>query len=324
MTRVLVTGACGFAGSHIVEWFVNHTDWEVVALDCLTYAGNLAALKHLPQNRVEVVHHDFRKPFNDFLLNTYSLIKRVDYIVHNGAESHVMRSLKNPAVFVDSNITGTVNMLEAARHIEPAKFIYVSTDEVFGPAKAGYSYTEKDALWPSNPYSATKAAGELYAHAYRQAFGVPVIITRSNNMFGERQHPEKFVPMTIRKILQETTVDIHTNGEGVPNTRQWMHASTQASALLFLLEHGTVGEKYHVGGSEYTNLEIAQDIANILMLHLNFRFVDIERQFPGHDHGYSVDDSKIRRLGWKPPVNFFSALCSTVDWTKQHPEWLAE
>lgn len=315
MTTVLITGAAGFAGSHIAEWIIQHTDWNVVAMDCLTYAGHLEALAHLPKNRVEVLHHDFTKPLP---------LVGVDYIIHNGAQSHVMRSLARPQDFVEANILGTYNVLEMARIVTVRKFIYVSTDEVFGPSVEGISYTENFPHAPSNPYSATKAAGELVARAFFHTQKVPVVVTRTMNMFGERQHPEKFVPMTIRKVLNHEWVDIHCNEKGRPNMRQWSHASIQASAQLFLLEYGVPGEAYHVAGMEMTNLEVAQRIGLALYETVAVHTVDISKQFPGHDHGYSLCDKKLRAMGWVPPTDTLAALESTAKWFAANPKWLED
>jgi dTDP-glucose 4,6-dehydratase len=323
MVRILITGAAGFAGSHIAEEMIAQGH-DVISLDCLTYAGRLDNLTHLPRNRVRNVWCDFSQPISDGVLKE---IGSVDYIVHNGAESHVLRSFQYPRSFAMSNIIGTLNVLEAARKLKPSKFIYVSTDEVFGPA-SGKPFKEDDPLRPTNPYAATKASGEFLAYSYFRSFGLPVIISRTMNMFGERQHPEKCVPLMIKKILAGECVPIHavnrTLGMGgwVPGSRHWLHARNQANALHFLLENGVPGEKYNIGGEKRTNLEIYQIIA---------RTIGVLSQYewswpigPIHDFSYSLDDSKIKDMGWKPSMDFETSLRNTVLWTIQNRQWLEE
>lgn len=324
--RFLVTGAAGFAGSHIVEEILQHEDTSVVALDCLTYAGRLDRLAHLPRTRIKYVHCDFSQPLTD---STLKAIGDVDYIIHNGAESHVARSFQNPRRFVESNVLGTMNVLQAARKIGPERFLYVSTDEVFGPAKA-QPFREDDMLNPTNPYAATKAGGELLAYSYYRSFGLPVIITRTMNMFGERQHPEKCVPLMIKRMLAGQEVYIHGKREDIhgvgysyeSGSRNWLHARAQANALMFLLQKGTVGEKYNIAGVEKTNLEIYKLIASELKVLSSWEWADAPE--PVHDFSYALDDTKIRALGWRPSVTFEQSFLQTVRWTAANPEWLEE
>jgi dTDP-glucose 4,6-dehydratase len=322
--RVLITGAAGFAGSHIAEELTTR-GYDVVSLDCLTYAGRLDRLAHLPRNQVKAVWCDFSHAISDGVLKE---IGDVDYIIHNGAESHVLRSFQQPRTFAESNIIGTLNVLEAARKMQPRTFIYVSTDEVFGPSH-GTPFKETDPLCPTNPYATTKASGEFLVHAYFRSFGLPAVISRTMNMFGERQHPEKCVPLMIKKILRGEPVPIHGTREDFAQgyawksgSRHWLHARNQANALQFLLKHGIPGEKYNIGGEERTNLEI---------FHILARTVGVLSQYewahplgPIHDMNYALDDSKIRAMGWKPPVDFETSLRETVRWTVQNREWLEE
>lgn len=321
--RVLITGAAGFAGSHIAEEMVSHGH-EVVSLDCLTYAGRLDRLAHLPRNKVKAVWCDFSTAIPDGVLRE---IGDVDHIIHNGAESHVLRSFAHPRRFAESNIMGTLNVLEAARKLNPEKFIYVSTDEVFGPSY-GFPFNEQDSLRPTNPYAATKASGEFLVHAYFRSFGLPAIITRTMNMFGERQHPEKCVPLMTKKILAGETVHIHgTNGSFKPDgwisgTRCWLHARNQANALHFLLQNGVPGEKYNIGGVHQSNLRIWQIIAQTIGVLAQYDWSS--PLGPIHDMNYALDDHKIKAMGWRPPVDFETSLRETVRWTLAHPEWLTE
>jgi len=318
MTKVLLTGSAGFVGSHIAEWFIRTTDWQIVGLDGLTYAGRLDRLAHLPTNRIRCLFHDFKYPLRGPLLRE---IGDVDYIIHNGAETHVPRSVVGSDIFVRSNVIGTFNVLEAARKLSPLKIIYVSTDEVFGPAREA-AFKEDDPLAPSNPYSATKAGGEYLARAYRAAYGTPVIISRTMNMFGERQHPEKFVPLALRKLLREETIDIHCDREGNPGGRQWLHASVQASALLFMLLSGYPGETYHVAGEYQTNDGIVHILSHLVGKQPFVRKVNAFDIYPGHDINYAIDGSKLRAMGWTPPIDMYAALVRFEHWTRDHGQWL--
>lgn len=317
--KVLVTGAAGFAGSHIVEALTRGRIC-CVAMDSLTYAARLG---NLSKSKPRFICHDFRQPITPKIADQ---IGPVDYIIHNGAESHVARSFQEPQKFVESNIFGTLNLLEFARTQNLKKFIYVSTDEVFGPA-AGAAFREDDPLQPTNPYAATKAAGEQLVNAYYRSFGLPAIITRTMNMFGERQHYEKFVPKVIGKVLAGEHVIIHTGPNGEVSTRHWLHASEQAYALSFLLRAGEPGESYNVSsGTVKSNVEIAQSIADILEKPLYY-FKKRPTE-PAHDMHYSLDDSKMKTLwdnrGLSKVWNFDSRLRQTVLWYREHPEYLEE
>lgn len=321
MSRYLITGGAGFSGSHIVAEALakgNH----VTSLDCLTYAGSLSYLQSAFGPKLEIVHHDFSQPIPN--------IGNFDFICHVGAGSHVTRSLHRPGDFVQSNVIGTLNVLEYARRGNLKKFIYVSTDEVFGPAQ-DKPFTEVSRLNPANPYSATKAGGEFLAHSYMRSFKVPVVITRTANMFGSHQNSEKFVPLVIGKILRGEMVDIHAyphkrTFRGHPNDREigsrnWLHVSEQARAMVALAEHGIPGQICHVSsGVKKTNLEIAQLIAKILNKPLNYRIVESDRK--GHDLHYSLRESP-QSIYWKQTESFEELMRKTVEWYVSHTEFLA-
>jgi dTDP-glucose 4,6-dehydratase len=312
MSRFLVTGAAGFAGSHIVEELLQQSH-EVVALDCLTYAGPLKNLVHLSGPGFKFVYHDFTQSLPD--------LGQVDYVIHNGAASHVLRSLQDPGLFVRSNVMGTLNVLEWARRAQPKKFVYVSTDEVFGPA-GKEPYHEGDRLRPTNPYSASKAGGEFLTRSYFRSFGVPALITRTINMFGERQHPEKFIPLLIGQLLRGETVDVHAEGDKV-GSRNWAYVGEQARALIYLAEEGEPGKAYHVAeGVRKNNLEMAQLVAGILGVELKYRL--IEYAWPGHDFSYSLSvKGTPQHVHWKMSESFEELLRKTVLWYQDHPEWLS-
>lgn len=321
MSRYLITGGAGFSGSHIVAEALakgNH----VTSLDCLNYAGTLANLSSVFGSKLKIVHHDFSKPIPD--------IGYFDYIVHCGANSHVPRSLERPDEFIQSNIIGTLNMLEFARKGNVKKFIYVSTDEVFGPAH-DKPFVENSRLSPTNPYSATKAAGEYLANSYLKTYGVPVIITRTINLFGEYQHSEKFVPLVVGKVLRGEVIDIHAvprkrNFRGHPcdneiGSRNWLYVGEQARAMVFLAEHGMRGQVCHVSsGVRKTNLEIASLIAKILGKQLDYRLVESERT--SHDLHYSLRESPQSTF-WKGSESFEELMRRTVAFYLAHPEYLA-
>ena len=320
MKRVLLTGAAGFAGSHIAEHIVATTDWKIVALDRLSYAGRLDRLKDIPRDRIEFVCHDFRSPFHPPILRQ---LGKLDYIIHNGAETHVLRSLAEPEVFVHSNVIGTFHVLEMAKLLGCERFLYTSTDEVFGPAPEGVSYKENDHPHPTNPYSASKASGEMFCHAYFHSYQVPILTTRTMNLFGEKQHPEKFVPLVISHLLQGKRVPIHCSKQGIVGSRNWIHARDHADAVLFLLRNGNVGETYHVAGMEYTNEEMARMIAEFACIRgMDLERVDAATHRPGHDLRYALDDSKIRALGWEEPQWSGDALANTVRWFLNNKGWL--
>lgn len=303
--KVLLTGGAGFSGSHMADYIAANTDWDIVVLDCLTYAGKMENLSQVPANRLKFIKWDFRFPLPGKVL---SEIYPVDYIIHCGAETHVTNSLHDPEIFVQSNIIGTYNMLEAARQLNPVKFLYVSTDEVFGASLTPHK--ETDQLSPSNPYSATKAAGEMLVKSYQSSFGLPCLITRTTNIFGKRQHPEKFIPMVIQKLENKEVVDIHTSRVGEIGSRQWIHASDQAAAIVYLLRIEQINATFHIAGERKTNEEVVRAIANGRQgtCHL----VNAYEKYPGHDLHYALDDSKIRGLGWSPKLTFEQGICETL------------
>lgn len=325
--RVLITGGCGFIGCHLIEHILKNTDWEIVVLDRLNYASTgfdrLRDIKAFDDHRVRIFTHDMTHPIVDGLAQE---IGQVYSIIHLAAETHVDNSIANPKPFVMANVLGTMEMLEFARTQKNLKFfIYFSTDEVFGPAPKGVFFNEWDRYNSTNPYSATKAGGEELALAWANTFKVPVLITHTMNNFGERQHPEKFIPSTIRKIIQGETVFIHSNEDKtVPGSRFYIHARNVADAIMFLLEQKTGWrDKFNiVGEREVDNLEMARFIANVLGRELKYEMISWHASRPGHDLRYALSGKKMENIGWKIPVKFEQSLIKTIQWSMDNPRWL--
>lgn len=332
--HLLLTGGLGFVGAHAVAHFLKTTDWDITVLDSMRFSGRIERLTEIEgydPDRCQVFWHDLRSPIHATLR---SAIGDVDYIINAASDSHVDRSITDPVPFIHNNVMLSVNMLEYAREVKPEKYVQVSTDEVFGPAPLGYSHKENDPLLPSNPYSASKGAQELISYSYWRTYNVPLIITNTMNMLGEKQNREKMIPSTIYKVLNGETVTIHArpnpDGSWTPGSRVWLHARNWADAHKFILENLDIvnfgeGEplKYNVAGErEIDNLELAQTIADILEMPLKYEMVDFHSSRPGHDLRYSLDGSKLAAAGWVPPVPLEESLRQTVLWSRDHPEWL--
>jgi dTDP-glucose 4,6-dehydratase len=327
--RILVTGGAGFIGHHFVEHLLKNTGWDVVVLDRLNYASSgfdrLRDVEVFDDKRAHIFAADFTQPLGEGLMKE---IGQVDYIVHLGAETHVDRSIENPEPFVMANVVGTMRMLDFARKQKDLKkFVYFSTDEVFGPAPQGVDYKEWDRYNSTNPYAAAKAGGEELSLAYANTYRVPVIVTHTMNAFGERQHPEKFIPKIINKVLAGETVTIHADPTRQrAGSRFWIHARNIAAAILFLLEKGEFRDKYNiVGERELDNLSMARYVAAALGKELKYELVDFHSSRPGHDLRYSLDGSKMKAMGWEIPKTFEDSLSRTVGWYFLKPErmrWL--
>lgn len=328
-TRVVVTGGSGFIGHHLCEHILKNTDWEIDIIDRLSYASagyeRLKEVKCYDDKRIRHFSHDFTLPVVEGLL---SELDQCDFIVHMGAETHVDNSIVNPEPFVRSNVLGTMHILEFARKCPKLqKMIYFSTDEVFGPAPretVPNGYKEWDRYNSTNPYSASKAGGEELCLAWANTYKVPVLITHTMNVFGERQHPEKFIPKCIRKILNRELIQIHSDpSKTVPGSRYWIHARNVACAVMFLLQKGTIRDKYNiVGECEVDNLAMAETIGEILGIPAQVELVDFHSSRPGHDLRYGLDGSKLHAMGFQYPKDFFDSLSKTVMWTVENDRWL--
>ena len=325
--RILCTGGCGFIGSHFVEHVLRNTDWEIVVWDKLTYAANgmdrLRDIEAFDDGRVHVLTCDFSEPLSPGVLQETG---EVQYVIHIGAETHVDRSIEDAEPFVRANVLGTMRVLDFARRQNNLRrFIQFVTDEVYGPAPDDVAYKEGDAYNPTNPYSATKAGAAELALAYRNTHRIPVVCVFPMNCFGERQHPEKFVPKIIRAVLNGETVPIHASADRkVAGSRYWIHARNVADAVLFLLrETENRPPKCHiVGQSEIDNLTMAQRIAKLVGKPLYHRMVNFHESRPGHDLRYALCGDLLHDLGWRAPKPLDQSLDKTIRWTLEHPAWL--
>lgn len=328
MGKVLVTGGAGFIGHHVVEKILKNTQHDVISLDRLDTSGNLNRLYEIMQdvaykNRLTVLWHDLKAPLNDYLVQQ---IGRVDYILHLAAGSHVDRSIEFPMEFVFDNVVGTGNILDFARLHQKENlqmFLYFSTDEVFGPAPEGVFYEENDRYNSSNPYSASKAGGEELAVAYENTYKLPIAITHTMNVFGKRQHYEKFIPLCIRKILSGDKIYIHADKTcSIAGSRHYIDADDVADAVLFLMNNFKSGEKYNiVGAKEIDNLSLARLIAKILDRQLNYELVDFHSSRPGHDLRYALSGVKMKNMGWEP-TELEESLRSVINWSLSNKRWL--
>lgn len=327
MNKILITGGMGFVGSHCVEGILKNTDWEIVVLDRLDISGNPNRLIDMDRweefkDRVKFVWWDLKSELNGF---ASSLIGNPDYIWHLAASSHVDRSISDPMSFIMDNVVGTTNLLQFARTIPNLKlFINFSTDEVFGAVKEGFS-KEFDHHHPKNPYSASKSGQEAIAEAFENCYKLPVITTHTMNVMGERQHPEKFIPLCIRKILKGEVITIHSTPDKTKAAiRSYIHARNVCDALLFLTKKGFKGydEFNIVGEKEVDALELASLIAKFIGKELKYEMVDFHSSRPGHDLRYALDGSKLEGIGWEVPKTFEESLEKTIKWYLEHKEWL--
>ena len=330
--RILVTGGAGFIGARIIEELLQRTDAHIVSLDRLDTSGTLERLAHLAKehgDRLTVVFHDLKAELND---RVRAKIGNITHIYHLAAGSHVDRSIEYPMEFVFDNVVGTGNLLNFARlHCKDLKwFLYFSTDEVFGPAPDGVAYKEWDRYNSGNPYSAAKAGAEELCLAFANTYRMPINITHTMNVFGVRQHPEKYIPICIRRTLKGEKITIHANKDCTKaGSRFYISVDDVADAMLFLLakhENGELknGDKFNVVGSEeIDNLALAQRIADIQGKELIYEMVDFHSSRPGHDLRYALCGEKMKAMGWQPkPLT--DRLRETVEWyaSAENSLWL--
>ena len=316
--RILVTGGAGFIGScfirHILKKYPNY---KIINLDTLTYCGNADNLKDIENN-----------PNYKFIRGNIcekSLVKELaaesDCIVNFAAESHVDNSIKNPELFVKTNICGTLNLLQATKDIHIDRYLQISTDEVYGSlGQFGYFYEDSPIL-PNSPYSASKAGADMLVRAYYKTYRLPVIITRCSNNYGPYQYPEKLIPLFITKLLNNEKIPIY--GDGL-NIRDWLYVYDHCEAIDAVLHKGKTGEVYNIGGhNEKTNIEIAKIILNALKKDESY--IEYIQDRPGHDRRYAISNKKIvNELGWNPSTNFNEGIQKTIDWYLKNQNWIKQ
>lgn len=331
--RCLLTGVSGFFGSHLLRHLLMNTDWDIVCIVSWKHKGTPerveGALKGLDENRITIIRHDLEALFTE---QTKKTIGKVDYILNIASNSHVDRSITDPAPFVLGNVQSVLTMLELAREIKPKLFLQFSTDEVYGPAPKGVNYKEGSPIRPSNPYSASKAAQEAIAFSYWRTYDVPVIITNTMNLIGQTQDAEKFPALCLRKIYNGEEVIVHGKPEDI-GSRFYIHARNAADAVLYIVNKLPPAHyvedlvlspsQYNiVGETELNNLELAQMTARLLGKELKYKFEDFHTTRPGHDRRYALSGERLKNLGWQPPEGFEESWKRSIDWTLEHKEWL--
>jgi dTDP-glucose 4,6-dehydratase len=334
MTKLLVTGGCGFIGSALCRHVVQNLDWSVVNVDSLTYASTLDSTNSLHSTGRYV--HEKEDITDAAAMKNVFAAHQPDMVAHLAAESHVDRSIDGPMAFVKTNVIGTAVLLDAARAYRASlpdarsssfRFLHVSTDEVYGSLLMGDpAFTELSTYDPSSPYSASKAASDHIARAYGRTYGLPVLVSNCSNNYGPYQFPEKLIPLMIAKALSGERLPIY--GEGL-NVRDWLYVEDHARALAMILERGVAGQTYNIGGdSERTNLDVVHAICDILDAKLGDAVGQRRKQIgfvadrPGHDLRYAVDSAKIQReLGWQPSVTFDVGMEKTISWYLENTDW---
>ena len=318
--KLLVTGGAGFIGSNfILYWLKKYPQDKIVNLDKLTYAGNLENLKSIEKNpNYEFVQGDICNPQ---LVNSLINNNQIDTIVHFAAESHVDRSILDPAPFIKTNIEGTYVLLEAALKNKLKRFHHISTDEVFGalPLETKEKFNDLTPYHPRSPYSASKAASNHLVHAYYTTYNLPVTISNCSNNYGPYQFPEKLIPLAITNVLEGKKVPVYGDGLYV---RDWLYVEDHCQAIDLILQKGKIGETYLIGGLtvDISNIEIVKKILKIMKKDESE--IEFVKDRPGHDRRYAIDWSKINReLGWKPEHNFDEYLKLTVDWYLKNQDW---
>lgn len=317
--KVLITGGAGFIGGNFVHYILNkYPEYEIVNLDALTYAGELT--KHQVIENLPNYHFTQIDITDNEQLSNLFIEKEFDYVIHFAAESHVDRSIANPEQFILTNVLGTQNLLQAAKQTKISKFIHISTDEVYGELdfdKTNF-FTETTPLQPNSPYSASKASSDLLVRAYAETYQLPVNITRCSNNYGPFQFPEKLIPLTISKILNDKKVPIYGNGL---NIRDWLHVYDHCTAIDVILHKGINGEVYNIGGhNEKTNLDVVKTI--IHTIGKSEKLIEHVEDRLGHDKRYAIDPTKLEQLGWKPTYTFETGIHQTIDWYIKNKQWL--
>lgn len=354
MTRVLLTGIGGFIGGHCLEYFLEHTDWFIVGLDSFKHKGTYSRI--FTSDRVKILKHDLSVPIDSALenqimdrrINDRGQVEetKLDYIINMASDSAVERSITDPGYCWRNNCELAFNMLELARRVKPKIYFQCSTDEVYGDCPEGYSHPEWDTILPSNTYSASKAAQEALSISYWRTYDVPVVLTNCVNCIGIRQDKEKFLPKLIWKIATNQEMEIYADGDKI-GTRYYLHCENHADVFKFLadrpvsmynlmvrpascessVKHYNLGDyqpdRYNVTGDvELNNLEMAQLVADLMGKKLHYRLIPSESARKGYDRRYALDGSKLKKMGWEPPVKFREGLEKIIKWTLEHQQWI--
>ncbi len=315
--KILVTGGAGFIGSNFVRHHLkNNPNDEIIVLDKLTYAGRLENLKELENNpNFKLVKGDI---CNEELITKLINAERIEQIINFAAESHVDNSIIGPKPFIETNVSGTFNLLECTRKAgnQVKLFVQISTDEVYGSIENG-SFFEESSLQPNSPYSASKASADLIARSYYITFGLPIIITRTCNNFGPFHFPEKLFPLFITNLIEGKPVPVYGDGK---NVREWIYVEDNCNAIDFIIKNGKFGEIYNIGSeNERNNLEVTKFI--LKELKKDETFIQFVEDRKGHDRRYSINFDKLKKMGWKPKHNFEDALRKTIQWYKENEWW---
>ena len=331
MKKILITGGAGFIGSHVIRLFVNkYPDYQIVNLDKLTYAGNLANLKDVQDKpnysfvKGDIVDAEF--------INELFSIHNFDSVIHLAAESHVDRSISNPLEFVMTNVIGTVNLLNAAKHswkenFSAHRFYHVSTDEVYGSLGETGMFAETTGYDPHSPYSASKASSDHFVRAYHDTYGLDAVISNCSNNYGSHHFPEKLIPLSIHNIKNNKSIPIYGKGE---NVRDWLWVEDHARAIDVIFHTAKTGTTYNIGGhNEWTNIDLIRLLCKIMDKELNraegesAKLITFVKDRAGHDLRYAIDSTKLQKeLGWVPSLQFEEGLTKTVDWYLSNEEWL--
>jgi len=331
MKKVLITGAAGFIGSHVTRLFANkYPDYKIFNLDNLTYAGNLENLTDIENND----NYSFIKGdiVDEAFVHSLFIEHKFDGVIHLAAESHVDRSIDHPMDFINTNIIGTVNLLNAAKNIwgtsyKNKLFYHISTDEVYGSLGAEGYFTESTAYDPKSPYSASKASSDHLVRAYGNTYNLPFVISNCSNNYGPNQFPEKLIPLCINNILNKKPLPVYGKGE---NVRDWLFVEDHARAIDLIFHEGKLSNTYNIGGlNEWTNIDLVRLLCNIMDKKLervngeSAQLITFVKDRSGHDLRYAIDASRIsNELGWKPTVTFEQGIEKTIDWYLENLEWM--
>jgi len=317
-TKAIVTGALGFIGSHLSKLLIKETDFDVIGINRNSSQKNMERIASLKnEKRFTMYHADFAKD------NLDDVMDGVDYVFHLGAKTFVDHSISDPEPFIVSNVVGTYNMLETCRKSRSLKkYFQISTDEVYGSILSG-AYKEDSPLNPSNPYAATKASADMLVQSYHNTYGIPTVITRTENNYGPFQHPQKALPTFVRNAMANEPIPVYGDGK---HRRMWLHVDDHCRALVHLIKNGKPGEIYHVAGEqELENIELAKMILRILgKPETAYKLVPDFNIRPGHDRRYALDVTKLKATGWKPTRSLEEGLASAVKWYKDNPEWMIQ